>query len=354
MKDRSSMGWLEFLIDCIINGLIAMIGYNNILFRCLDDLTYTESKIFLFIIFTAAIILGTFLFFKYNRSRLTIAICLILPFGFYTILAYINTVKMLILISMSIAILASIIYSIFILIRKINKKQYKKIIIKNRLYKCFCITQLLISLGMTVIMISLGISILSGKVIMTASTPSESGNMQKYTISNNIETVLLLQENEWKKLSTKEKLNVLQIIANIEAHSLGLPNELNVGTANLEEYTRGSYLDGTHTIYINLTHLENDSVYEVLNTCCHEAYHSYQYRVVDTYNESDKKLQNLMIYKKAVLYAEEFNNYIDSCNDFDSYYHQDCESDAREYAETEVYNYYNIIHKHLESNQKSF
>lgn len=162
---------------------------------------------------------------------------------------------------------------------------------------------------------------------------------QEQTISNNIETILRLQESGWVKLSTQEKLDVIQTVANIEAHYLGLPNELNVGAANLSEYTLAAYSDPIHTVYINLTHLENDQATDILDSCCHEAYHAYQHRLVDTYNFAPKRSKSLRVYKKAALYVDEFNNYVDGYEDFCSYYFQECESDAREYAEEAVEDY---------------
>ena len=64
--------------------------------------------------------------------------------------------------------------------------------------------------------------------------------------------LLFLQDEKWSQLNTQEKLDVMQSVANIESHYLGLPNELNVSVVNLENGTLGSYVDGIHTIYISL------------------------------------------------------------------------------------------------------
>ncbi len=51
------------------------------------------------------------------------------------------------------------------------------------------------------------------------------------------------------------KLDTFQTVANIEAHYLGLPNELNVGAANLDEDTLACCDDSTYTISIDINHL---------------------------------------------------------------------------------------------------
>lgn len=139
----------------------------------------------------------------------------------------------------------------------------------------------------------------------------------------------------------------MQTVANIEAYYLGLPNELNVSVANLRENILGSYSDATHTIYISLSHLENDAVHEILNTCCHEAFHAYQYRFIDAYKSTDKNVKSLRLYKKAISYLQEFDNYIDGNKDFCGYYEQVCETDARNYASNAINKYYNKINEYL-------
>lgn len=109
-----------------------------------------------------------------------------------------------------------------------------------------------------------------------------------------------MQEDKWETLTTKQRIDALQTVANIEAHYLGLLNELNVGASNLREFALGCYSDKTHTISIDIEHLENDPVYEVLDTCCHEAYHSYQHRLVDVYNTTDTSSKCLRLYKKPL------------------------------------------------------
>ena len=128
---------------------------------------------------------------------------------------------------------------------------------------------------------------------------------------------------------------------------MGLPNELNVAVGNFKETKLGAYQDEIHTIYINLSHLEYDSAQSVLQTCCHEAFHSYQYRLIDAYNSTDEETKGLRIYKNAIAYLEEFSNYVSGDDDFEEYYGQVCEADARKYSEEAVVDYYHQIYEHL-------
>ena len=195
---------------------------------------------------------------------------------------------------------------------------------------------------------NIGKQVVVGDNIINSSIAATTNNQSNsLTSSNNSDTVRLLQEEEGNYLTTQEKLDALQTVANIEAHYLGLPNELNVGAANLGEYTLACYNDRTHTISIDLNHLENGSVYDVLDSCCHEAYHSYQHRLVEAYKSADEQMKGLRIYKPAIKYGEEFSDYSDGDYDYCSYYYQDCEMDARDYAEDAVDDYYRRIEAYL-------
>ena len=92
---------------------------------------------------------------------------------------------------------------------------------------------------------------------------------------------------------------MLQTVANIEANRLGLPNELNVGGSNLSDGTLGSYDDRMHAIHINLELLETGSPDEALRSCCHEVYHSYQYRLVEAREAAGEELAGLRLFRSA-------------------------------------------------------
>lgn len=287
------------------------------------------------------------LLFKFNRTEWTVTVALAIPFGLYTLPTYAKTVNGLIYGVMLAAVAFSIAYTALLMSNKIKNRSYKRQIIKNRLYKCFCTSQSFIAVGMLTVMLALGVNGLFGINIINPSIRSVKGSDDGQTIANNIETIKLLQEDEWRKLSTKRKIDVLQTVANIEAHYLGLPNELNVGAANLDEDIWGDYIDSKHVIRISLNHLENSSARDVLNTCCHEAYHGYQYRMIDAYNDVSPDFRRLRLYNRAEAYAEEFDNYAESDEDIIAYYSQACESDARDYADYAVDDYYEKIEKYL-------
>lgn len=90
-----------------------------------------------------------------------------------------------------------------------------------------------------------GFSMIQSTVVATSSK-----ELEEQTIENNIDSILLLQENLWEKLSAQERLDVLQTVVNTERRYLGIPHELNVGVANLGEHTLGHYIEGTSIRFV--------------------------------------------------------------------------------------------------------
>lgn len=348
MLCKNTQSKWEYIIDNIVLAFLIMIWYRNLLFRCFNNLSLRESKFLLWVVVISFITVGIVIRIKKYRNLLSIFVNTLFPFGIYTILIYAPIAEKLITTIMCFVGFFSIVHIVLIWRKKIKNRHKTKHILKRRINRTLTGVQMIASIGMTIIMIALGHNVLFGSTIMQASVePVISSERNEQTIENNITILLQLQEDTWKTLSIQERLNVLQTVANIEADYLGITNELNVGAANLKENILGQYEDNTHEILISLDSLINDTAEELLDTVCHEAYHSYQYRIVDVYHNVDENTQNLKFFAKARSYSEEFNNYANETDNFNSYYYQECEIDARVYAKSAVCKYYEHISYHL-------
>lgn len=280
---------------------------------------------------------------KDNRNGTSIFVNLVAGYGLYTVLTYFQIRKRFIIVCLLFAVILSVICSCLVMNRKCFGTYPRK-----RVVCVLSISQKMIGIGLAFIMAVSGINILFGSTIMKSkTTPLIQTNTDGQSLSDNIETVSLLREDTWKLLTVQERLDVLQIVADVEQRYLGLPNELNVGAANLSKNTLGYYSDKTHEIVISLDSLLLESPQNVLDTVCHEAYHCYQHRMVEVLNNIDEHNKNLKMLRKANSYALEFKNYNNGEEDFCSYYYQECESDARDYAEDAVCDYYRRIDEYL-------
>ena len=350
--DKSTMSWKEYLCELAWATAVALLGFRNLLFRCLPGQTFEHSWYLLLGLVIGSIIFEGFFLFRCKRSWWGILICLALPLGVYTVVAYIVIASPIIVGSLSCAIAASLIYTVYWLKRNPEDKEKRTWhrFYKRRLYSCFQFSQFSFAAAFLVIMIFLGGQGILGQTLLSASRKAEITDPASERALD-MDTLLLLQEDQWEDLTVKERLNVMQYVANREAGYLGVPHELQVGTANLEEQTKGAYVDSFHMIYISLELLQYGTAHQALEVVLHEAAHAFQYRLADAYLQVDDNTKNLMPFRKAALYAEELHSYKDGDEDFDVYYNQTCEEDSREYAEKGVEMYYHLIETYLEDRE---
>lgn len=173
----------------------------------------------------------------------------------------------------------------------------------------------------------------------------------EYRFSENVETMLKLQEEEWKLLTLEEKVDVMQCVAFCEARYLGLWTPITVQVADIEqEKVLGCYDDSVHTVYLDREHVVGDLAEEVLESVCHEVYHAYSRRMVDVYYQSKDEMKNLRFFNTASQYAENIENYISAEEDEEGYLSQKFEADAYAYGEFAASEYYRMIEEYLEEN----
>ena len=349
INDENIKGEIGFVIDHIWWLFISWIWYKNILFRCLGHRSFRESRLILFGIVFACCGSGILLEMKKQRNGTSVLMNLLAGYGLYAVLTYYPFRKSLILILILTAAVLSVVNSIFILCRRINNKSRSRQILKRRMIQAGWDTRDLFCAALAAVMVVIGFNAVFGTALFTPSTPpARQSDIDEQTIANNLDTLVLLREEKWSSLSVEEKLNVLQTIANIEQRYLGLPDELNVGTANLREDLAGYYSDATHQIIVSMDSLMNDPAYELTDTIAHEAYHSFQHRMVEAYDEASDELKKLRFYHDAALYKKEFADYTESFKDFCGYYDQKCESEARRYAESAAREYFEKIEAYAE------
>ena len=162
----------------------------------------------------------------------------------------------------------------------------------------------------------------------------------EYTIQENRDILQGLLQERWVSLTFSEKQAVLQQAANTEANYLGICKPLGVIVVDLDDRVRGRYIKKDHTIQINRDHVKNSPAEEVLATICHEAYHAYQTAVVETFAYAEKEKQALLLFRQAEIYQEELRQYQDGTVDYEGYYTQELEEDARAYSRSAVKDWY--------------
>lgn len=154
-----------------------------------------------------------------------------------------------------------------------------------------------------------------------------------------------LDPDVWDTLTMEQRAELMQAICDYECtFVLGCePVELHVGITS-ESSVVGEYSHAEKCITISTTLVENENVYEVLNTLFHESRHAYQHALADMYVSVnpyvDDAHKNLMPLAQAQSFYENFYDYAATDGDFDAYYNQTVEKDSRTWAEQRVTTYY--------------
>ena len=291
--------------------------------------------------------------FRKRRNRIRIFVNTTMPYCLYTILAYRKIMPGLTAAFSAAVFLICTVQVVLRMKRRISNPEKKKQIIKFRLRHAFWDSRVLASVLFTVMIVTISCITLFGHSLVSNHAPSAACRTEgEYTVEGQIETLGNLREDVWAGLSMHDRLETLQIIANIEAQSLGLPTGLTVKVSNAPQYVIAAYNDEEHEIVVDASCFEALSAEELCQGILHEAHHSYAHRLVDVYDELPDQYRDLYVFQSVGIIKEEFANYTDGASDFDGYYNQECERSAREYSLYRSRAYLSAIesHYHLAGN----
>ena len=186
------------------------------------------------------------------------------------------------------------------------------------------------------------ISHLFGMSLFTYTGESiEAAPCAEVTDESFLEAKQSLRSGVWDGYDGQQKIDKLQIICNYECKNvLGCEPPAVTAEKTVRDTLYGAYESETGTIIINKELLENGTSAEVLNTLLHETRHAYQHAVKNAYEAIEESLgddvKELLCFKLAGIYRDEFENYIGADKDFNAYYEQTVERDSREWAESRL------------------
>lgn len=292
--------------------------------------------------------IGRYSTWEKNKNYISIAGDIITTWGMFVCCAYIDIYKKTIVDIGLAAVCVSLIMSLFVFLRKINRQEKKRQIVSRRISRIIGIWKMNIAYASLYLLSSLGQAAFTNEVIINSNTETTMVYGDEDCLDANIEVIANMAPDKWSNLNIQEKLYVCQKIINCEARYLGLSHAINVETAELSKNTLGCYSDAQHKIYIDMNYLTNSGGYDVLKTLIHECTHAYQHEQVQVYESLDEETRNLLIFYDASIYMEEFANYVTGKDDFLQYYNQKAEVDARNAEENESSVYIEKIKKYWE------
>lgn len=342
---KNTIGKFSYILANIYWVCISFICYQTVLFLPMDGYTANMSKLILWIIVITNVLLGIIFNLRNNRNYLSIIINILLPFEIYAILSYFVYFKKWTVITIVITAILSFGFALIIFFNNIPKGKFfskplfrllKHIFLKTRVIVAICLCVFIIPLSMNSF---LGRDLYEPKSSINVSTE----NISEWTIANNMESILLIKPGSWDTLSIEQRLDVLVVLVNIERNYLGITSEIHLSADNLDENTLGCYISNDNKIKLNIVHLKNSPVAKVVHTLLHECYHSYTEQQIEVYNLIPEEYKNMLLFRNAQIYQEEYSNYIDGDDSYYEYASQYCEKHANAYADNAVESYYKAI-----------
>lgn len=352
MRHKNTLSPLKYGLESLYWLALLLLLYCHTLFCPLPNISYPSS----FMILSGTVATGDFLGFLFTyrkrRNHISLICTLSLAFGPYFLISFRNINRKPLIVAGHISATLIACYTFLVVFNYLRERKNGTSNVSG--WKCFaaCVRanatiSLLVLASLMLVTVSRP---LIGLPIMEAATERSdvtdiTDNTEGETISKNMDTVLLLQEEEWNKLDVPERLQVMKTIADIEANYLGI-DKLNVCTDVLSEKTLGHYVDSTQTITLNLSYLSTATASTMLSTLCHECFHAYQHRLVDLFRNLDAGSRDLLLFQTASKYHTEFGNYVSGEDDYIAYNSQWCEVDSDDYAEDTVSEYYYRIYQY--------
>lgn len=353
----NTLSEIHYILQTVLLAVAAFIWYNNLFFMSINRKTVFESYVILIVMIAITVVINVFFTIRWRRNIASEITAVLIPFGLYSYITYGTYMpkiyKVIVLVVTGLCVIAVVF--IFVAVVRARAKRRRKCMKAKLTYLSVRFIGAVASVSF-MICIFCRIYIRGGLLLPEQNAVSTYGG--EYTIAGNMDTILLLQEEEWKELSLDERMDVLQCICNIESNYLGLTREIHIYTSKLDDHVMGYYNDFTSSIQISIDLLESGDPSEILDTVCHEMFHAAQHRYVEIYEGLDDESKKSYFLYNASVYADEFKNYKSGRESEDisaivEYYGQRCEYDARSYAKESVEDYYQRIGEYLKQNEES-
>jgi len=336
----------SYMFDHLLWFAATLLWYKAFLFRCVDELSLSASVCIFLGIATVCFGIGILMDRHKGRKVVHILLDIGITYGLYTVVSHYHTGMKLIPYTIRIVGFISAFYLILFAICNVRGFKWNVNYLKRYLLQLLTGIRYVLGIGMLGVLVALSFYQVFGLSMIV----SHKDRVSLYEIEDKYrdsrtEYLSLLQKDRWKELSLDERLNVLQIVADIEKENLGVSHDIRVGANNIDQDIRGCYSDSSYEIVLNIDYLSESNSLEMVRTICHETRHAYQHQLIDLYEQLDDKYKSLMIFDDVSSYRYEFRNYSDLKEDYDDYFTMNCEIDSRSYAEEASKKYLDYINE---------
>lgn len=158
-------------------------------------------------------------------------------------------------------------------------------------------------------------------------------------------------EENWLTLTTEEKIDALQEISYLEAERLNI-DDVYVHAEDIGDARISYHIRNTRDIFIDLTREVHQDPMECIHTILHECRHVYQNDCINSMNWASPQVQSGIYYEAVREWRYNLENYHSAAdgNNYELYYWQAVEKDAREYADSAIGLYESIVLQYVDKN----
>ncbi len=143
---------------------------------------------------------------------------------------------------------------------------------------------------------------------------------------------------KWDSLSLEDKERLIRVVAEIEKEYLGIGDLtieywVEVNTAKMDEHTLAFFSRFSSNVFINVRHLNEAPLENVISTVLHELHHAYVFHTLDILDFDSPEVQTSFYFESARQWKENSENYVNGSTSYEDYYSQPIERDARAHSE---------------------
>lgn len=352
--NRNKMGYKEYIVNTIYLNVIFLWIYYFSLFSPMTGYSKLQSFLLLIIMVVMGVMLDLVVVGRHARNWKNIIVTMLLVPGGYTFYTQFHDRNVWYKWVLTPAGVIWGCYLILLFARKINGQADRRKVLLSRIRRAYLGAKCLGACIGTIIFIIAFIYTFFPAIITTGCIFSEEamGYSEEDSLAANIEQVLKLQPEEYSKLTIDEKMELLQVMADIQGRYLGLARRVIVRNSSLKEGEVANYSDATAVIQIDTEHLSEEPQ-EVLETLYHEMFHAAQHQYAEIYNQVSAKNKNSYFLMDAETYAYEIANYKSGEDDVLEYYSQKLEQDARAHGIIDAQQVYDRIEEYLTETKNS-
>ena len=328
---KNTMDSIEYIQNYAFWGEMCLLAYYYTVFVSLQGCTATQSILILEVALLGGLVVDQLPVFRIPKCGWSILTTMFFLLGGYTFVTYYRNNPVLYLSVLVVAAVVAIGHSAWVFTRKNNAEEEMQKRFRFRMRKS--------SMGVKAVAVGGIFFILCSAAIKYIPQAENVSYRTVYTdadaLDAHIEELQNLKAENYAMLTVSEKIQLLQVVADIEGRYLGLDTRITVGCSDLKEDVLGYYKDSTKEIQIDTEYLDSEPK-EVVCLLAHEMYHAAQRQYARIYDKLSQDEKKSYFLTEAAEYAEELKHYKSGeeggAYEYFSYYSQTLEREARAYG----------------------